>query len=203
MYQFPSLRQALRVATRTEHEALEAQPLMRRLVSPELTLSEYGQIMRAQRAYYHLLEPEISPFELALRQQLPEVGYRYYSRLPALAQDCDHLHLPADEIIEPARHIFRPQSPEEALGVLYVLEGASQGGRLILRKLNGSLGLSRDNGASFFNSYTEHDSWSRLCHWLDELSASGPWAGALTGAQRTFDGLKSHFDHWQRQLSDR
>ncbi len=198
-----SLRQALRAATREEHEALEAQPLMRRLVSSTLTLTEYRQIVRAQRAFYAQLEPEVMPFERALRRRLPEVGYRYYPRLPALEQDCRHLHLPADEVIQPAQELFRPQSPEETLGVLYVLEGASQGGRVILRRLDGSLGLSGDNGASFFNSYAEHDSWPLLCRWLDELPAREPWVEALVGAQRTFNGLKAHFDHWQRQQSDR
>lgn len=203
MSQFPSLRQALRTATRAEHEALEAQPLMRRLISSELTLAEYGQIVRAQRAYYRLLEPAVWPFEQVLRQRLPDVGYRYHSRLPALAQDCRHLRLPADEVIEPAQRVFIPQSPEEALGVLYVLEGASQGGRVIRRKLNGSLGLSEDTGARFFYGDIEQGSWSSLCRWLDELPASGPWVEALTGAQRAFNGLNAHFDQWQRQLSDR
>ncbi|WP_157209820.1 biliverdin-producing heme oxygenase [Marinimicrobium agarilyticum] len=194
----PSLRQALRAATRAEHEALEAQPLMRRLVSPELTLAEYSLIVRAQRAYYRLLEPALWPFERQLRDRLPDAGYRYQSRLPALERDSRQLALPADES-EPG-WVFRPTSAEQALGVLYVLEGASQGGRLIARRLEQVLALDGENGARFFSSYAEHSNWTLFCRWLEELPSEELWGEAITGAQKTFTTLHIHFDHWQRRV---
>lgn len=199
-----SLREALRVATRAEHKALEAQPLMQRLLSPELTLVEYGQIMRAQRAYYRDLEPALGPFERQLRDRFPDVGYRYHSRLPSLEQDCRALQLPDDHGI--GVNVGQCQylhSPEEALGALYVLEGASQGGRVIARALNRSLGLAQGTGADFFHRYVTQEGWARLCPWLEAIPLDETWHRALTGAQATFNGLKAHFDHWQRQLSDR
>lgn len=199
-----SLREALRVATRAEHKALEAQPLMRRLLSPELTLVEYGQILRAQRAYYRDLEPALWPLERQLRERFPDVGYRYHSRLASLEQDCRTLQLPDDHDIRTGTS-WRPplDSAEEALGVLYVLEGASQGGRVIARALSRSLGLDRGNGADFFYCHVTQDGWTRLCPWLTSIPLDATWHRALTGAQATFNGLKAHFDHWQRQLSDR
>lgn len=196
-----SLRLALRAATRAEHEALETQPLMRRLVSPELTQAEYGLIVRAQRAYYRSLEPSLWPFERQLRDRLPEVGYRYHSRLPALERDSRQLALPADEG-QPG-WVFHPTSAEQALGVLYVLEGASQGGRLIARHLGKVLALDGDNGASFFSSYAEQQNWALLCDWLEGLPGEEPWKEALTGAKKTFAAFRVHFDHWQRRMSDR
>ncbi len=198
-----SLRQALRAATRAAHQKLEAQALMKQLVSPSLTLAEYGYILRAQRAYYQVLEPILRPLESQLRDRLPDVGYRFHSRLPALERDCRWLGLIEDDPTPAGTQIFRPESPEEALGVLYVLEGASQGGRVIRRQLGLRLGLGADNGAAFFSQYLDQDCWTPLCRWLDDLSCNGPWANALAGAQRTFIGLETHFDHWQRQLSDR
>ncbi|MAN53044.1 MAG: hypothetical protein CMG77_14480 [Marinimicrobium sp.] len=199
-----SLREALRAATRAEHKALEAQPLMQRLLSPELTLIEYGQILRAQRAYYRALEPALMPLEQQLRERFPEVGYRYQSRLASLDQDCRVLQLPDDHDIRTGAS-WRPplDSTEEALGVLYVLEGASQGGRVIARALNRSLGLESSNGADFFHYHVTQDGWTRLCLWLESIPLDATWHCALTGAKATFTGLKAHFDHWQRQLSDR
>lgn len=199
-----SLREALRAATRAEHKVLEAQPLMQRLLSPELTLIEYGQILRAQRSYYRALEPALRPFERQLRERFPEVGYRYHSRLVSLEQDCRALQLPDDHGIR-AGVSWRPpmDSSEETLGVLYVLEGASQGGRVIARALNRSLGLESGNGADFFYCHLSQDGWARLCLWLETIPLDATWHCALTGAKATFNGLKAHFDHWQRQLSDR
>lgn len=203
MYQSRSLRQALRAATRADHKALEAQPLMRRLVAPELTLAEYGQIMRAQRAFYRMLEPMLWSFERQLRERLPEVGYRYHSRLPSLERDCRQLALSDDETEGAQGSVFRPKSAEEALGVLYVLEGASQGGRVIAHRLTQVLALDDDNGACFFSLYTKQDSWVSLCHWLEVLPGKGPWEETLKGAQKTFIAFRTHFDHWQRRMSDR
>lgn len=199
-----SLREALREATRAEHKALEAQPLMQRLLSPELTLIEYGQILRAQRAYYRELEPRLWPLERQLRVRFPDEDYRYHSRIPSLEQDCQVLQLPGDHDIEASLSQRQPlHSQEEALGVLYVLEGASQGGRVIARALNRSLGLVQGGGADFFHRHVTQDGWARLCPWLESIPLDGTWHCALTGAKATFNGLKTHFDHWQRQLSDR
>ncbi|WP_347330619.1 biliverdin-producing heme oxygenase [Marinimicrobium locisalis] len=201
MYQGQSLRQALRAATQVEHKALEAQPLMRRLLSPELTLAEYGQIVQAQRAFYRFQEPLLWPHERELRDCLPEVGYHYHSRLPSLERDCRQLALAEDGVESEPVSAFRPKSSEEALGVLYVLEGASQGGRVIARRLSQVLALDSDNGAGFFSLYAKQDSWKLLCRWLEMLPSEEPWEEALTGAKSTFTALKVHFDHWQRRLS--
>jgi heme oxygenase len=44
-------------------------------------------------------------------------------------------------------------SPEQAVGVLYVLEGATLGGQFIQRHLQTTLGLTPSQGLSFFCSY--------------------------------------------------
>lgn len=195
------LRQALRAATQTEHKALEAQPLMRRLLSPELTIEQYGQILLAQRAYYQSVEPVLWPFERQLRERLPESGYRYHSRLPALERDCRQLTLPEEEV--GGAWVFRPQSAEQALGALYVLEGASQGGRIISNRLGQVLALNGENGAAFFSSGSEGVGWASLCRWLEALPCEEPWQQAITGARKTFTAFHTHFDHWQRRTSGR
>lgn len=198
-----SLRQALRSATQAEHKRLETQPLMQRLLSPELSLAEYGQILLAQRAYYRLLEPALWPFEYQLRNCLPAAGYRYHSRLPFLERDCRQLALGEEDVLNERSRVFSPGSVEEGLGVLYVLEGASQGSRTIAHHLRRGLSLDSDNGASFYSDGAGQASWVRLRHGLEALPEDGPWVEALTGAKATFTALRNHFDHWQRQMSGR
>lgn len=47
-------------------------------------------------------------------------------------------------------------SPAGRFGCLYVLEGATLGGQVILRHLERALGLDACHGARFFNGYGEH-----------------------------------------------
>lgn len=46
-----------------------------------------------------------------------------------------------------------PATPEEAIGVLYVLEGSSLGGQVILRRLGPALGIGPLWAGRFFNGY--------------------------------------------------
>jgi heme oxygenase len=57
-------------------------------------------------------------------------------------------------------------------GVLYVIEGSTLGGQIIVRHLERNLGLTRESGARFFHGYgadTEAH-WQEFCVWLETLS---------------------------------
>jgi heme oxygenase (biliverdin-IX-beta and delta-forming) len=60
-----------------------------------------------------------------------------------------------------------------ALGYLYVFEGSTLGGALILRHLHRTLGLSRARGASFFGSYGSEvgPMWKAFTHALGTYAA--------------------------------
>jgi heme oxygenase len=59
----------------------------------------------------------------------------------------DPAHLPQ------ARALPAITNSADVLGVLYVLEGATLGGQVVLRWLTERLGLSATDGAQFFSSY--------------------------------------------------
>lgn len=86
--------------------------------------------------------------------------------------------------------------PGDALGCLYVLEGATLGGQVVRRLAERSLGLCPGRGCSFFTSYGERvgEMWGAFCRVLEDHAAAKPGAGdrIVAAAVGTFAGL----DRW-------
>lgn len=84
----------------------------------------------------------------------------------------------------------------EALGCLYVLEGATLGGQIVRREAEKTIGVTPDRGCSFFASYGERVGamWKEFCQALEGYAAATPGANARIAAAAvgTFDAL----DRW-------
>jgi heme oxygenase len=80
-----------------------------------------------------------------------------------------------------------------ALGALYVIEGATLGGRLILRDLEPRIGASVTGATRFFGGRGETvgPMWLRFRTALDEFSLEQPQlcTDVVTGAERTFRAM--------------
>lgn len=81
----------------------------------------------------------------------------------------------------------------EALGCLYVLEGATLGGQFVRRQAEKAIGVVPGRGCSFFASYGERVGvmWKEFCRALERYAADAPGAGdrITTAAVGTFAGL--------------
>jgi heme oxygenase len=107
----------LRQRTAPAHEALEDRL---DLLSPALDVARYGDVLVAMASVYDALEPAIA----AAAPTLDLAGRR---KVPALRADLAALGRPF-----PAAHPIPPIEREaDALGALYVTEGATLGGALI------------------------------------------------------------------------
>lgn len=86
-------------------------------------------------------------------------------------------------------------SPSEALGALYVTEGATLGGQLIMRALKDSLGLTPETGGRFFASYGSSigPMWRRFVSALDGAGADPGMADAV---ERTATATFRAFSAW-------
>lgn len=188
----PDLLTQLREQTAVEHRRLEQHALLRPLAANDLNLDQYADVIAAFTGYYATLEPLLKP-----RLQLVEHGsYRYQPRLPLLASDLEYL--PPRTIASCAR-IPLAQNHDQLTGILYVLEGASQGGRVIAPRLVRSLALRDGAGASYFHYYRQQ-SWQRF----RELVRSGQHGydiqSVLESAKDTFNSLYSHLDSLRLRL---
>ena len=155
----------LRLETRDEHNAVER---VLDLMSAALTSDGYRQRLAQFYGFY-------APFEKKLEKKLkdhddlqpcaghtpsPPPGTRaaLASRLnkTALLQlDLQHLGVNTDEL--PLCHkLPLAETQADILGCLYVMEGATLGGRLITRHVQTTLGITPATGCSFFDGYGDH-----------------------------------------------
>ena len=120
------LRDRLRVETRPEHEALDAE--FAEMLRPDAQ-DLYARFLMTNRAGHAALEPILLQSPLAHAQG---GGWQAHGRLDALAADCTALGLP--EWSGPA---FAPGRPtfSQALGMAYVLEGSRLGAGFLLKAL--------------------------------------------------------------------
>jgi heme oxygenase (biliverdin-IX-beta and delta-forming) len=196
----PAILQQLREQTRPAHVALEAQPQLKKLLSSRLTVLEYSQLLQAMLAFYRSLEPELVPATAALLERHPDPEYRYLPRAPLLLNDCQALGC-VDSGFMPGPGEFRLDgSGAQLLGVLYVLEGSTLGGKLIASHLARTLGLSEGSGASFFHNHQGERSWMAFRRWVGGNSTAvsqEQTINIVAGADMMFSALHSHLDQWQ------
>jgi heme oxygenase len=138
----PGILAHLRMVTRGAHASIESVPSLRRLLSPDLTATDYVATLRHMRAFQGSLEPL-----LALRLNGASGADRLLdgNQLAALDADLAWFHAAP---LQPPR-LPAPSSAAAALGALYVLEGSNLGGRIIGKHVARTLGVRPGSGGSF------------------------------------------------------
>lgn len=137
----------LRDATDWHHRRIEGSPRMTVLMSDSLDRKEYAEHLVDLHAFFH-------SFEDAVLDQHPDVSARfsYDQRLktPLIEKDLHSLGraLPG----ESPHFVWQLDSDERAIGSLYVVEGATLGGRFVARHVEKTTGVSPD-ATNYFRSY--------------------------------------------------
>lgn len=136
-----TLLRQLQQHTRPLHRQLDGLTRIRALLDPALQLPQYLQIMTIHAAAYAPLEAAIARLEVAYGPgPLPP----YAPRLPALVRDLRRLRSVSRPVPEPpdapeAVRLGHMHSSPHYLGLRYVLEGATQGSRVIAPLLRANL----------------------------------------------------------------
>lgn len=174
----------LKSATTAHHERVEAaMPSLDQMATP----AGYAAALRALHAFHAAWEPGIwrTP-------GLAEAGMDPSRRkLPLLEADLRALGVP------PCGHVpaaAAPAGTAEALGALYVLEGATLGGRIIHRRVAEPLGVTAERGAAYYHGYGEGTGprWkafgAALARYADE---TGTAPRVVAGAVACFAALEA------------
>lgn len=185
-----SIIQLLRVSTKSEHIALERAPLMASLLDKHLSLAGYTQVLLMFARFYATMDPLLNA-ATAECQGLPD-RYRYEPRLPYLRDDLaalgERLDIPL--VWQPVTLVelfSNRQDPsllaaadtqcltnEQTLGFIYVVEGSSQGGKILTPRLTKRLKLTSRCGLSFFNHFAfQATAWPALQAMLSALPENG------------------------------
>lgn len=173
------LRFRLRAATASAHARLEA----------ALDIGAHC----ADRPTYRTLVARFwgiyAPLEAALRGldwDALDIDFAARSKTSWLVEDLMLMGLgPQDMASLPrAKRLPRIEDYADALGVLYVTEGASLGGQIISRQLETQLAITRSTGGRFFSSYGSEvgEKWRRYVATLEAFGDSPAIAVRIEGA---------------------
>ncbi|NEV60686.1 biliverdin-producing heme oxygenase [Thiorhodococcus minor] len=196
----PCLALRLRHDTSEAHASVERLPVMVALMSDGATLDDYRRYLRIMAGVY-------SPLEERLYGALPgdlveRLGVR--PKLPAVLRDLAEQGEAWTPKPMPARRHdpLEPLTPgnESALvGGLYVLEGATLGGRTIARHLARILGEAFGAGRLLdFHGRRTSRVWKHFSHELNALAESGRLDAdsVVRGALATFGYVDRSLSQW-------
>lgn len=83
----------------------------------------------------------------------------------------------------------------QALGAMYVIEGATLGGQIVASKINDALGYDADNGVAFFNSYRQdlRPMWKEFSDFINKYSEDNNITDPIVDAS---DETYHRFNEW-------
>lgn len=139
----------LRTRTMPAHKSLEEVPLSARIVQQDVTKEEYARYIELMYPVHADAEQNIYP---VLRDIVPNIEER--KKASHIKNDLAYINLLLTTAEErPLTAKMTNMSQAFALGVMYVIEGSTLGGRVILKNIQPALQLDEDNGASYFAGY--------------------------------------------------
>ncbi|WP_148863824.1 biliverdin-producing heme oxygenase [Marinobacter fonticola] len=192
----------LRSATLKSHRQIERNPRLARLFEPGLSHSRYRDLLARLLGFYEPVEFILAdlPSRIAVADRsVVERATAERWKTPWLRQDLSVLGLSEQAIAELPRASVAetPQIEDlpQAVGCLYVLEGATMGGTLISRHLHATLGVTPETGGRFYDGYGPGNGrmWGCFRQQLANLEMGAPQTLKMTSsAIETFSCL----DHW-------
>ena len=197
----PAILTRLRLETRGEHEAVER---VLNLMDTALSAAAYRQRLMQFYGFYCPLEAALhSRCTGQLASLLPRLN-----KTALLRQDLQSLGLKVEDL-PLCRQFPRIQTEAEVLGCLYVMEGATLGGRLITRHVQATFGIMPSTGGSFFEGYGADT--GKMWQGMRQLLAAGApdvqsENDMVASAIATFTALRcwcqTHHEFSQRKVAD-
>ncbi|MEM1118017.1 MAG: biliverdin-producing heme oxygenase [Bacteroidota bacterium] len=178
----------LKSQTQPYHDQAESSPAMQAVIAPDLTREAYRDHLVRLLAFYGPTEAALADVD-GLADVLPDLPERLV-KTAWLRADLDRLGGAGEA---PSAHA-PAWSVAEALGVLYVIEGSTLGGRSIARELERSVGVTPEAGGQFYASYRgdRGPRWKTFKAALNAHGEAHPEAAddTVRAAADTFDTLR-------------
>lgn len=191
------LLEELKAQTRVQHDQIERTPLMARLFAPGYGAAQHRALLLAKLGYYRPLETALRPFAPVI----PQFPARL--KAAALEQDCREMGIEqcALDALPQCSAVPTIDSDAHALGVMYVLEGSTLGGLVILRQLRSALPEHLKH--HFYGGYGQNTMafWSLFRTALMQFAQAQPaqWNQVIASAQTTFSTLDQWLTHCQQK----
>jgi len=180
----------LKIQTSDSHKKLEELPVSMSIMSPEMKIEDYTYYLSLMHDVHNDTETLIFPLFSDLIEDLE------HRRKKQLIEN-DLLFLNSNNTDSEKVFQIEGISTPFALGILYVVEGSTLGGRFILKNVSKFPELSGDKGVSYFNGYGEKTGsfWKSFLNFLSEYEQKHDCGDAIIeGAIFAFDSIYKHFD---------
>ncbi len=187
----PEFLEKLRTATANSHTALESLPVSISIMSPNVTNKEYALYLNLMYDVVKDAEENIFPAAHTAIKSLD-----VHPKAQFIEADLEALGYNKKEFITPLSSKTSTLTPAFALGVMYVIEGSSLGGRVILKNINTVLGHDAHSGGSYFTGYGGQTGshWKTfLASLIDFANLHNTEAEIIEGANFAFDAISAHF----------
>lgn len=182
---------ALRKATSPMHEKLEQTTLSGNLLKTNASLDDYISYLKAMHGVVAFCEATVFPIIAFL---LPDINER--RKLHLLENDLSFFNSNNARNF-PIYQPFEKAGTGFALGYMYVIEGSTLGGRVIVKQLAPALSVTESLGGKFFAGYKEETGNK----WKTFITPSAAWAvennceqEMIGGAQHAFETIYKHFE---------
>lgn len=180
----------LRSVTAPSHQHLESLPLSVSIMDTNVTKEQYAHYLVLMQDVVRDAETHVYPI---LKTIVPDIDER--RKTLQLENDLAFLGYKSNGNANPITHGIL-LTPGFALGIMYVIEGSSLGGRVILKNINAALGFDEAHGAGYFAGYGPVTG-SRWKSFIDVLvqyeSENNNEDEIIAGANHAFDAIAAHF----------
>ncbi len=186
-----SIMSRLKSATAELHRQAEGTSLQQRLVKGALPRDLYATFLGQMYLAHSALEGSIRDVSETHRG-FATVVREYHRRESNLSEDLDFLGVELDTItaagatdalLADIRQLAREQ-PVALLGMLYVLEGSTNGSKYIARAIRSEYGLGQGPGASYLDPHGElqQERWQAFRQDMDDVDFTETEASAIVNA---------------------
>lgn len=188
----PPIALRLKTDTAQAHEDLEKHPKLFAMGEGNMNLTGYADVLRHFYPFWVQVE-QIAYDRADVRAALPDSDSRKLSQ--KIADDLRALNISTSVFTPPA--LSWVADLPSAMGTIYVIEGSSLGGRVIVKRVMDQLGLTPDHGCAFYSGYGAEtgQKWKAFleslgnCHFSDSDQDK-----VIDAANKTFDALNAWMD---------
>lgn len=182
------LQEILKQATSLQHNLLEQLMFVDKIMNGSLSVEEYKQILLTNYWVHAGLEKSLhESLDSGLQQEL-QISKR--AKLAALEKDLQELNVNLPEINIDKNSIQIPRNNAAILGAMYVLEGATLGGNVIIKKLKINPNLQKQQLNFYYYQVYGADlvsRWKSFCHVLNTKVPAEDFEVSVQSALKIFD----------------
>ncbi len=139
-----NILEQLKTQTREAHDSIEAKL---NLMDPGMTEDKYKEILKGFFGFYATAEKCLREFS----ELYPEKK----EKLSSLKRDLEFFDIKTQSLSALPPEKLSLHSKEEALGLLYVIEGSTLGGQVLSQHFREKFHFQPDQGLDFFSGYGE------------------------------------------------